>query len=362
MQYEKVFDVTVNVANPINFCADKDRHLMAELRNTYEGRCYKGAFIIEIKSIIRQGACHVQRTNGSGGGYIDVHFLAEVTIFSSWDILTGVEVVSHQQMVVGIYKGAPDRAALVAAGAPPSRVVVILSASKAVETIAVKQLIPVRVSLAQHPPMQSQAAVFATLLVCDQAAPAYRLAGEDAVLDAAAGVALEPMLAAVDRELAARAELVATRRADLWFFELLLHAHPHVPGGTDQAVACAGGHVWDGPPTPAGVPAGAPAQNVLDLVRRVVAGESVRVAGTWSRPLALYRSSPLAAVAARAPPAGWAPAVDSTAVVVFAEFLKNILDFLAATRELTEVYHTRELIGAHMNIWSVMRAAQRPPQ
>jgi hypothetical protein len=95
-------------------------------------------------------------------------------------------------------------------------------------------------------------------------------------------------------------------------------------------------------------------------VRRAIAGENVPVAGVWSRSLALYRSSPLVGVARGAPPAAWTT-VDGTPRAVFAEFLKNILDFLVATRELIEVYNTRELLdNKHHNLWGVMRAAQRP--
>jgi hypothetical protein len=45
---------------------------------------------------------------------------------------------------------------------------------------------------------------------------------------------------------------------------------------------------------------------------------------------------------------------------VFATYLKNILDFLVASRELTLVYGTQELIDKHLNVFGVMRAAQTP--
>ena len=84
------------------------------------------------------------------------------------------------------------------------------------------------------------------------------------------------------------------------------------------------------------------------------------VSGYWARSLSLYRSSPLAARALQTPPEAWSPSVDSTPRAAFALFLKNILDFLVATREMVELYDTREVLDAHRNVWAVMRAAQKP--
>ena len=370
MHFEKVIDTTVDITNPINFCADKRRHLFTELRNKFVGRCFKGAYVLGVKEILDCGACHLVRTNGTGDGYIDVRFLAEVAVFSRWDILTGVEIMSRQQMIVGVYGGgAPGEAG---EGEAPGlkraapRAVVTILASKSAEALAVGQKIPVRVLLAQHMPMQAQVSLVATLLVCDQTAPAYRLRGS---LDPSARAELAPMLAAVERELEARAALVRDRRADLWFFELLLYAFraPADARGADArgaeesagVPAWEGGPAWQGPPAQA-LEAGAEGVSVLGIVRRVVGGESVPVTGVWSRSLALYRSSPLIAFApdGAAPPA-WA-VIEGAPRAVFAEMLKNILDFLAATRELVEVYGSAELIRSHINVWSAMRSAQRP--
>jgi hypothetical protein len=184
-------------------------------------------------------------------------------------------------------------------------------------------------------------------------------------LDKTAQAALGPLLAAVTSELAARQALVAHQRADVWFFESLLHPRQVTPGGpdTDQAIpAWPGGPTWEGPQWVGPPRSECPGLvSVPEIVRRAITlGESVPVAGVWSRPLGLYRSSPLAAHLADAgpPPADWGPVVDGNVKAVFAEFLKNILDYLGATRELPAVYGTPELVEQHVGLWAAMRRMQ----
>lgn len=354
MLLEKVIDATVNVRNPIDFCADKPRHLLADLRNTYVGRCFKGAYIVRIESILRSSACHLSTTNTSGEGYIDVQFLAKVIVFSRWDILVGVEVASHQQLLIGTYK------ATAGPSIAKAEAVVTVLASKLVEPIAVGQRIPVRVLMAEHQPMQTQAALIGTLLTCDQLAPVYRLQGD---LDPSARADFASLLAEIEIELGARAELVRTRKADLWFFELLLYSYrADSPPATDQSVpSWAGAPDWEGPEhlVPAEIP-GAKSMNILEMAHQVIQGETIQMTGLWVRPTTLYRSSPLAIMATELPPEWMSAVTSGTPRAVFVLFLKNILDFLVATREMAELYNTRQLMDSHYSLWAAMRSVQKP--
>jgi len=376
MQYVRPFDATVDVDNPINFCTAKNHHLLAELRNKYVGRCFMGAYILGINKILNSGACHIVRTNGTANGCINVRFLADVVVFSRWDVLTNVEIVNNQQILVGVYEdghrwqpvveeiepaepGGRSPGALFKRKEVEARAVVSILVSRAIESLAVGQKIAIRVMFAQHTPMQPQASIVGALLVCDKLAPAYRLRG---VLDQSARAELAPMLIAVEVELKKRTELIDTRKADLWFFELLLYAFRQtgLESSESSFPAWEGGPVWSGPSALQDLEAGASPISALDIIRRAVDGESVPVTGVWSRSLALYRSSPLVAVVrdAAAVPKSWV-VVDGTPRAVFAEILKNILDFLVATRELLLVYNSPELINKHLNIWTAMRAEQQ---
>ena len=352
MLFEKIIETTIDIANPINFCADKKRHLMVELKNRFIGVCFKDSYILDIKEIINCGACHIVRTNGSGDAYIDVSFLAEVIVFSRWDILVGVDIVSHQQMVVGLHERIQ--------GSKKTRAIVTVLASSAVASIAIGQKIAVRVILAQHSPMQPQASVVSTLLVCDQIAPAYKLKG---MLDHHSTAELTPMFDLIKIELETRNTLIVTHKADLLFFENLLYSFRNQEANTldSEHLAWKNGPIWLGPPmmTIKDVSANE-FVSVLDIVQKVINGESVSVSGVWSRSLDIHRSSPLTAVVRgdNTIPSSW-NVIDGNPRIVFAEMLKNILDFLVATREMVAMYNSKELIDKHINVWTVMRAAQR---
>lgn len=356
--HQKVFEHTLTVPNAIHFCTDKAGHTLRMLQEKFVGKNFKGGRVVRIVSVLAVSAVRIQRTNGSGGGFVDVRVLAEVEVFAKWDILAGVRVLANKPIVLGVYSPVSPEPR----PGEEATAVVTLAAGEITRTLAVGHLVPVRVIQASHPPLKAQVAVYGVPLSCDRAAPVYRLRG---ALDKSAQAALGPMLAAVVGELEARRELAATRRADMWFFESLLHPLRVTPGGPedDQSVpAWPGGPVWAGPPAPQGPPRGQ--VSLLDLVRRaVLLEESVPVSGVWSRPLGLYRSSPLAAhwtAEMGPPPEDWGPAVEGNVRAVFAEFLKNILDYLGAIRELPAVYGTPELIEQHRGLWEAMRRMQRP--
>lgn len=351
MEFEKIFKGTVDIPNPIDFCTNEDHQLIDDLRTKYKGRCFKGAYILDIISILDKSACHIVKTNGSGDGYMDVCFSARVHVFSRWDILNGIEIVSQQQMLVGVYNGGEVKSK------NPQAVVSVL-ASKAIESFTTGQIISVRVLLPQHSPMQTQASIIGSILVCDKTAPIYKLIGS---LDQSSRAELAPMLAMVESELNLRSQIVKTRKADLWFFEILLYSYREITidaSKSDQTInSWNNGPIWEGPSQLHN--SDTEVANILDIIRRVVDGETVSVTGYWSRSTSLYRSSPLVAFSSKQFKSREAVITDGFPRTVFPEFLKNILDYLVTTRELVSIYNTRELIEKHLNLWGIMRSAQQ---
>jgi len=347
---QKDFDTTVSIAAPINFAADKERHLLLQLRKTYEGRCWKGAYIRKVLGIVSAGAINIERTNTSGRGSVDVRFKAEVTVFSAWDILVGaVRSPAFKDMLICDYSAKGVKAVLT------------LTVSKETEAIGLGQKFPARVIIADHAPMRENINVVATLLVCDKKALAFRVSGS---LDATARDELAPLVGQIEEELALRPAL---DQEVLWAHERLLYAYQS--NAKDDAKddtkveAWKGGALWKGPGTVIATELsdGAEAVSVVELARRAINGEIVDVNGIWSRSLDLYRSSPLAR---RAPilgpiPAGWETPAEVPPRALFAMLLKNILDFLVCVREMAKLFGHPDADKSSSNLWAVMRAAQR---
>lgn len=343
----KDFDTTVSIASPINFAADKERHLLIQLQKEYGGRCWKGAYIKKILSIVSAGSIGIERTNTSGRGVVDVRFRAEVMIFSAWDILVGVvRVPTYKEILICDYASKGVKA------------VITLTVSKETEAIGLGQKFPARVIIADHAPMRENVNLIATLLTCDKKASTYQVSGS---LEPSVKDEFEPLVESIEEELVKRQGL---DKEQIWFHERLLYAYQQqeTKGGS-LIEAWKGGLEWEGPETVL-VPElseGTETVSVIQLARRVIKGETVDVTGVWSRSLDLYRSSPHVRKTTRpdSMPAGWEDPADVPPRAAFAMFLKNILDFLVCIREMVELYNNREIIDSSANLWAVMRAAQR---
>jgi hypothetical protein len=348
---EKVYEDTVNIVNVIHHCTAPEKYLLDELHSKFVGRCHEGAVITRILRVIGRSACRIVGTNCSGEGFVDVRFLAAVRQFCRGDIITGVVIRITTPVLAGHYDF------------PGAQAFVVLVPSRGAEVLAEGLRVPVRIAKAEHAP-RSQAVMTAVLLTCDTAAPVFRVRG---VLDPASAAEMMPMVTRIEHELVARDTLLKNRAgfpASLAFFEALLYAYRRPKGASRPAlaqapvVAWAGGPEWQGPEPLAAPPAGYTLRSVPELVRAAAAGTAAPVAGLWARPLCVYRSSPLVAFAERGGADAEDAPIDEPPRVVFAQYLKDMLDSLIATRELATDHASPETDEKYAGLWGAMRAAQ----
>jgi hypothetical protein len=337
MLYTKIFDTTLNVRNPIEFCADIDAGIINELKKKYEGKCYKGAFIISVEKILNRSGCIITSTNTTGAGEISVQFAARVSHIANQDILVGIKILNNSGFVVGLCQN------------EKAQIVVSFLNTKGIETLAIDQYALARVVIAHHVPMEPRITAIGNFLTCDTEAPVYHVEKyQDGAMQE-----LNIILGQIDVELELRNQLMDLHKESILFFESLLYSFNRpkmeqvtIPTGKNSPT-------WVG----LGItPKETEHRNFVEFVRTLTSGTEVQ--GFWSRSLEIYRSSPLVAWAA-SPPSHWNPATESDMRVTFVILLKNILDNLIAIREMIETYNTRDLIDNHSNIWAVMRLAQK---
>jgi hypothetical protein len=332
---ERALTTTLLVPNPIGFAADAGRHALELAREKYVGKCFQGMNIRAVKAVLRRSRLELDGNASTGQGHIQVELLVDAVIFALFDIIVAARIERSASSVVGVYARDGVKATVVVSPDTP-----------AARVVAPGQLLPVRILKVEHKP-GDVAAIVATPLACDRATPVFAVRRP---LDPArARATLEPLLRTVEAELELRARLVASRRDELWFFERLLVAVR--PPKNDTPVRTG---AWEGPAWADG--AGA-TSDIVAIVRSVCDDRKTEVVeGYWTRPFQLYRSSPLAVMAIEPPPGH---AVEMEPEIAFAHMLKNIADFLRATRELVETYSTPELVATHENIWATMRNLQR---
>lgn len=337
MLLEKIYAETVNVRDPDTYCAAPKTYVETYLRQHFVGRCVKGAYIISVLDIMRLSDCRMKETNLSGEAYVDVEFRAQVSVLGQWDILTGVQIINRAQLAIG--KSEVE-----------GNVVATLMATPEAESVKVGQMVPIRVLQIQYTPNQNQATAVGTLLTCDKGAPTFHVEGRLSARDLQV---LRPLADRVKSLLDARAELVATRRDDVFFFENLLYSYAGGPREGTQTIASDNAADWEGP-TGVGLPAGVASVNLLDFLD----GGDAAASGYWSRDLALFRSSPLVSRSDEAPARGAPSETPQKALMML---LQTIHNYLKAVNEMVSSYATSTQIDEHKNVWLAMRSAQLPP-
>ena len=331
---------SLNIRNVMNFMANKKKHVYNELEKIFVSKCYAGGFIISIVEINEISDCNIVKTNNSGEGIINVKFTVEIIVFPHNGIIVGAEIIHNQSMILAIYKYNTIKAIV---SIPPStRHLTSTALTKSIESLAIGQKIPLRIIDANHQPMKEEATIFGTLLVCDKVATIYKLNG---TLNASIKVDLIPYLDAIKGELEIRKTMFSDKNIN--FFEKHLYSYLN-ESNISNSINSKNYPEWVGP----SMIESSNLINLLDFIDK----ENNSVTGYWSQSLNIYRSSPLIQFTMVEPTSSFIE--EESIGSVFIQFLKNMLDFLMAIRQMAELYNSPEMIKAHENIWGAMKAVQ----
>lgn len=323
---KRIFDVTLNIKQPINFCTDKLRHIMIELNNIYLYKCYLGSYILEINEILQSSSCILLPTDSTG--IINVKFLATVYILSCSDILIGTELKEIKQLFIGEYNKSNM-----------SIQVIFKSINIPSNTLTVGKLVPVRVIKAIHKPMSDTIVAAACLLTCDQTLKIYKIKGE---ISKSQLPEIQLILNDIKEELSLRSKI---NSSSVRFFESLLFTYKDMPRQNEKIKI--GELYWEGP-----VYADKnKTVNIFDMT-------SNNLTGYWYKPLNMCKSSPMIVFSDSKPPGNVKPIKYNKPNTMVLELARNIYTYLKAIREFTEIYNTKELIDDHKTVWDTMRSVQ----
>jgi hypothetical protein len=324
MIIEKNFEITLNIINPINFCANKEKNVLTEINNIYVTKCYMGCYIIKINEINQISQCRIITSNSSSNGVIDVKFTANVCIINEWDIIIGSKIIKNSSLIISLYQ---KQGMDISITFKPTQL--------QMNTFSLGQLVPIRVIKSAHKPKTNQIAVAGVLLTCDTYAPIYRVKG---TIHKQYLPEIELLLNSINEELQLRTDIMKTKKKEVIFFENLIYAYKTPP--SIKSIELDKNVIYEGTVI----------DNAISLFKMI----NTDLTGYWSKPLSLYRSSPTLVMNQEKV----AESILTSPHLLFIDFAIQVLSFLKAIRELVETYNTPELIKSHDNIWHMMKSRQ----
>ena len=327
MKFEKTFEITIDVVNPINFCINKQKNVLTYLNNNYENKCYLGTFILEIKNILKISNCKIVDTNSSSNGVINVKFSAEVYVLNQWDIVIGSKIKEKSDIAISNYEKNNLKICITF---KPTNI--------HANTLSVNQLLPIRIIKSVCKPNYSHIIAIGVLLTCDKKSTVYKVKGK---VHNNALPEINILLNNIKNEILLRTELMKKKKKEIIFFESLLYSYKNINKATefiqiDNDIKYEGlVHNTEG----------LIGHNIFNII-------DINLDGYWSRPLGVPRSSPILALSNSDITNNNYILINPQSLII--DVAKNILNYLVAVRELTEVYNTPELIHSHENIWTMM--------
>lgn len=338
MFFTQTFSVTLAIANPISFCRNKERNILIKIIECYEKKCYMGYYIVKIIKCENTSSCNIVTSNPSGSATMDVNFTAKVFILSARDVLIGVRLDLTTTLVAGTYTYKKDDDVL------EISVIMIPTLTSSIN-FTTGQLIPVRIISTKYTPFHDKITAVAELLTCEKSAMCIKIVSDEAINKNS--IEIKILLSNIKEELNKREKI--KEKDKILYFESLLYSYQDSPK-TFESITFKD-YVWSGPKI---IKKSGEYHNIFSLIEN-----DASLKGLWTRPLHIHRSSPYMVKITDIKTINSDTIVESVPETLIIGYLKNILSFLIAIRNLTEVYNTDKLIDTYSFIWAHMRQAQQ---
>jgi len=356
----KKYIVSIFISDPLNpnLSINTENYILNILNEEYVGKCYNGAFILKICTITEISDCEIIMTNLLGTGNINVKFIAAVKQFYSGDFLFNVHIQKTQPSILGRYTEDTKDGEIMAYIMIPYGIQFEPSPLKqSVMSIREYQRIPMRIIDVYHKCKNSIPAIGATLLVCEKKYNKYIISSE-----ITKKTMFSIMLEKIKDEMELRINLSTDVKKNISFFESLLYSYK-MDKLEDSIIESNNFPSWEGLQSIGHIEDG----EIINLLDFLINGDfnDDNVIGIWSRPLYIYKSSPVAIFKkVSIEQANELKQEDPTLLeegcteVVFIRFLKDILSHLTIIRQMAEYYVDNATIMANKNIWDAMRDVQ----
>lgn len=357
----KKYIVSIFVSDPLNpnLSTNTENYILNILNEEYVGKCYNGAFILKIEDILEISDCEIIMTNLLGTGNINVKFIAVVKQFYSGDFLFNVHIQKTQPSILGTYTENTKDGEINAYIMIPYGIQFEPSPLKqSVLSIREYQRIPMRIIDVYHKCKNSIPAIGATLLVCEKKYNKYII-----TTNISKKTIFSILLKQINDEMDLRVNLSADVKKNISFFESLLYSYK-MGKMENETIESKHFPEWEG--LQGIISSREDDGNIINLLDFLTDKKfDGNIIGIWSRPLYIYKSSPIAmfkqiSVEEISQLRDEDPTLleEGCPEVVFIRFLKDILSYLTIIRQMAEYYIDNATVMANKNIWDAMRDVQ----
>lgn len=308
----KVVEVGLDISNPIDIFADIEGNLMSILVSEYENRCFRSCFVRKVLRILQYSECVIAQEGDRCNGKMNVKFEVEAIVYHRGEIINGCVIKNK------------DRSGVIIAASPYASI--FLNTHPSLATVAVGQIISVRVGNAEYRHGYMTVSVNAIPFIFTKEYPVYYMPRDNLTPEELEF--LRETLTKIETEEKELAEISKKNTKQKEFFDTLLYAYK-----ADQPV-----------------PAKATTVDVLSAVRK-----NAGLAGYLARDHRLRPSTPnvyrytspkdvpdpdAAKIRKELPPAD-----------VILTLLEDYAGTLRTIREMMSVYNSEKLMTDHKNIW-----------
>ncbi|QID21286.1 pD339L [African swine fever virus] len=327
---QKIFETTLNIDDPTNFCTNVEAHLLKELENIYVGKCFKNSFILNITGVIQRSPCFIMRTNNSGRGYMHVRFSAVVSCLNAFDLIAAVKIIKNDSNII------------LGESLLTEPVTIVIPSSESQNNVAeVGQIVPVQLanSSVYYIPGRQQASATGSIFIPKHTFSVYHVQEE---LTQEQALNLTKLVNIIEMLLESRSKKDFKQ---ICFFEKLYYTYSI---SSDEILDL---KIWKGPKgkemsrlKPC---------NVLSFLYDALKNKSSSL-GFWARPPNLLKSSPLAYQQDQNSFNTTELPIICSAEVMFVTLLKEIINYLQFMNDLCDTFNNEQLIKRHENIWMLI--------
>ena len=100
MLITKIIETGLDIDNPMDVYVDANASIMAILRMTYEGKCFRGCRIEQVNKILKISECIIDRLGSKCTGKVSIVFEVTATVYVVGEIIVGCVIIRKDPKLV----------------------------------------------------------------------------------------------------------------------------------------------------------------------------------------------------------------------------------------------------------------------